>query len=124
MKTKTKRAARDCNWTKRAAVERLCGKERQAVVEVGGMERTFERYDNLDFYLVSTDDFLPLASKGSVLEVWTSDAGLKTGAPVLVAGRDRLEIKRYSKDLREQILGAVVRTEAWPGEEAPTHYLL
>lgn len=120
MKKRVKRS--DGNWERRAAIERLCGRAGQAVVEAGGMEATFDRYDNLDFYLVNTDEFLPHVSKGCVLEVWTSDASLKAGALVLVSGERRLEIKKYSKGLREQILGSIVRTEAWPGE-MPGHYV-
>jgi hypothetical protein len=117
-----RRPEEDGNWIRRAPIERLCGRGREAVVEIGGCEYAFPRVDNIDFYLVSTDDFSPLVAANSVIEVWTSDWNLSNKDLVLVAGQNRLEVRRFSADCRAQVLGSITRIETWPAGKA-RHYV-
>ena len=111
------------NWKWRSAVERLCGRGHESVVEVDGSEIAFERGDNFDHYVINTDEFLPLVGKGSVIEVWTSDRDVRSGSVVLLAGTKGLEIGRYGVGIRAQVLGVVGKIETWPGASLG-HYLL
>jgi hypothetical protein len=122
----TKIAARSAtvgNWKRRSAIERLCGRGHEAIVEVDGSEIAFKRGDNFDHYLVNTNEFLPLVSEGSVIEVWTSDLDVKPGSVVLVAGGDGLKVAPYKDSLGAQVLGVVGKIETWPGLTVQ-HYLL
>jgi hypothetical protein len=109
------------NWTRRAAIERLCGSENEALVEVNGSVIVFERVDNFDYYLVNTNDFSRFGiHTGSVIEVWTSDHDVKPGALVLIAGKGRLEIARYESKMSAQILGSIYEVKSWAGS-TPQH---
>lgn len=117
-----KTAAREGNWMRWAAIERLCGDGTRAVLEIGGEPQHFDRTDSYDYFLVNTDEFAPLAFRNSVIEVHCADADAKPGAAVLVAGAGRLELKTFAAGMREQILGTVVHLESWPGREV-RHYV-
>jgi len=116
MSNKTADKALSKHWERHSAIERCCGVGHNAVVEVGDGDMSFDRNDSFDYFLVNTNEFMPLAQKGSVLEVWTSDAGLKDGNIVLVINNNRMEIQRYKKGKHFQILGLVDEVRQWPGK--------
>lgn len=127
MKKKSKETVSEkiaTHWVKHAAIERICGDhEGTATVDVEGEARTFKRNDNFDYFLVNTDEFLPLAPKGSVVEIYTCDADLKPGNVVLVAGNKRMEIRKYAESKGLQILGQVTEVKHWPGKSVCNYCL-
>ena len=99
-----------------AAIERVFDRDGMARVNVDKSEFSFKSVNNYGYFLVNTDEFMPLAIKGSMIEVLLQQWDFKPTDVVLVAGNKRLEIMPYIKGKDFQILGWVSEVKCWPGQ--------
>jgi len=104
-------------------IERIRGRGHEAVVEVCQSEMTFERLDNFDYFLINTNEFMPLVQKGSVIEVWMEADEWEPTDVLLVTANNRLEIRTHSKNKNLQVLGKITEVKHWPGETVHNYVL-
>lgn len=85
-------------------------------INVDGCLVQLEVVEGFDYYLVNTDEFLPYAAKGSVLNVHTDQDGtfITPRELALVAGNNRLEIRPASKLNGAQVVGSIWEIRRWP----------
>lgn len=85
-------------------------------INVGGCLVQLEVVEGFDYYLVNTDEFLPHAAKGSILNVHTNQDGtaIMPKELALVAGNNRLEIRPASNLKGAQVVGSIWEIRRWP----------
>lgn len=120
-KTKPKTKAKT---EQRPAIERMNFHDDPYILVDGEQQRLPEQEKGFDYFLVSTDEFLPHVQKGSILSVCI-DAHYEPHMPysiALVAANNRLEIRTVNNCKDVQVIGEVWEIRRWPGMDLDKPY--
>lgn len=107
----------------RPAIERMNFSADPEILVAGAWE-SIPKDEGFDYFLVSTDEFLPHIQKGSILNVCMV-GDFKPNMPwslVLVAANNRLEVRTADKCGGVQVIGEIWEIRRWPGMDLDKPY--